>query len=260
MAIVHEHFSILKKCHQRIETLYANNINLTSTWIGQSARNWFSITTGDTDESLKYSDASFNRTSLRDYIISEKNNSTASANIYEIVVNILAWGGMFYSHGRKALQCWDSWKPICEGLVSGNLNKTEAYDEFYEAHHSGKMSHIGPAYYTKLIFFLGNGEGLIMDQWTSKSINLIREENVIRLNGGYVSKFADSVMYNNYISAVAELAEKLGLSGTTLQKANKMEELIFSISAKKKPKFLTIDEHEIVSAWRSYTEREWRVY
>jgi hypothetical protein len=122
------------------------------------------------------------------------------------------------------------------------------------------MSGIGPAYYTKLIFFLGDGEGLIMDQWTSKSINLIHEENVIKLTGGYVSRFAGSGMYQKYVHCVAELAEGMGLSGTEFQKNNKMEELIFSISAKKKPKFLTRQEHEIVSAWRSYVEREWRAY
>lgn len=260
MAIKENHFSVLKRCHQNIENLYSSNVNLTSTWVGQSARDWFSITTRDPEKSLRYKDSSLNRSSLRDYILSEKNSQTASANLYDIVVNILAWGGMSYRHGRKALLCWDNWQPICDGLVSGKLSYTEAYDEFFEAQHSGKMSGIGPAYYTKLIFFLGDGEGLIMDQWTSKSINLIHEENIIKLTGGYVSRFADSGMYKNYVLCVAELADKMGLSGIDFDKNNKMEELIFSISAKKKPKFLTRQEYEIVSAWRSYVEKEWRTF
>lgn len=260
MSIKENHFSVLRKCHEDIDELYSSHTNLTSTWVGQSAMNWFAITTKDAQKSAAFSDVYFNRTSLREYILSEKNSKTASANLYDIVVNILAWGGMSYRHGRRALQCWDNWQPICEGLVSGKLNYTEAYDAFFEAQHIGKMSGIGPAYYTKLIFFLGNGEGLIMDQWTSKSINLIHEENVIKLTGGYVSKFADSVMYRKYVQSVAELAERIGISGTEFDKNNKMEELIFSISAKKKPKFLTREEHEIVSAWRSYVEREWRAY
>lgn len=260
MSIKENHFSVLQKCHQDINELYSSNTNLTSTWVGQSAMNWFTITTKDTQKSQRFSDVSFNRTSLREHILSEKNSKTASANLFNIVVNILAWGGMQYNHGRKALQCWDNWQPICDGLVSGELNYTEAYDAFFEAQHSGKMSGIGPAYYTKLIFFLGNGEGLIMDQWTSKSINLIHEENVIKLTSGYVSKFADSAMYKKYVQSVAELAESMDMSGTEFDKNNKMEELIFSISAKKKPKFLTIQEHEIVSAWRSYVESEWRAY
>ena len=260
MTIKENHFSVLKKCHQDIENLYSKNVNLTSTWVGQSARDWFSITTGDPEKSLYYNDSSLNRSSLRDYILSEKNSKTESANLYDIVVNILAWGGMSYRHGREALKCWDNWQPICEGLVSGKLNYTEAYDGFFEAQHSGKMSGIGPAYYTKLIFFLGNGEGLIMDQWTSKSINLIHEENAIKLTSGYVSKFADSAMYKKYVQSVAELAERMGMTGTEFHKNNKMEELIFSISAKKKPKLLTKQEHEIVSAWRSYVDREWKAY
>lgn len=260
MTIRENHFSVLKKCHQDIENLYYNNTNLTTTWVGQSARDWFSITTGDPEKSSRYNNSSLNRLSLRDYILSEKASQTASANLYDIVVNILAWGGMSYRNGRKALQCWDNWQPICDGLVSGKLSYTKAYDGFFDAQHSGKMSGIGPAYYTKLIFFLGNGEGLIMDQWTSKSINLIHEENVIKLTSGYVSKFADSAMYKKYVQSVAELAESLDMSGSEFDKNNKMEELIFSISAKKKPKFLTTQEHEIVSAWRSYVESEWRAY
>lgn len=258
MSIKENHFSVLRKCHQDIDELYSSHTDLTSTWVGQSAMNWFAITTKDAQESSTFSEISFNRTTLREYILSEKNSQKASAHLYDIVVNILAWGGMSYRHGRKALQCWDNWQPICDGLVSGKLNYTEAYDAFFEAQHSGKMSGIGPAYYTKLIFFLGNGEGLIMDQWTSKSINLIHEENVIKLTSGYVSKFADSAIYKKYVQSVAELAERMDISGTEFDKNNKMEELIFSISAKKKPKFLTKHEHEIVSAWRSYVEREWR--
>jgi hypothetical protein len=167
---------------------------------------------------------------------------------------------MSYVNGRKALQCYDIWEPICQGLVSDKLDYIEAYDAFFEAHHSGKMSGIGPAYYTKLIFFLGSGDGLIMDQWTSKSINLIHEENIIKLTSGYVSKFADSEMYYKYVHSVSELAKRLYIGCNSLIANMKSEELIFSISARKKPKFLTIQEHGIVSAWRAYVDKEWRVY
>lgn len=258
MPIKENHFSVLRKCHQDVENLYSKNTHLTSTWVGRSARDWFFTTTGYAEKSKVYSDLSLNRTSLRDYILSEKNNNTASANLYDIVVNILAWGEMSYVNGRKALPCWENWKPICQGLLSGELNNIDAYDAFFDAHHSGEMSGIGPAYYTKLIFFLGNGEGLIMDQWTSKSINLIHEENIIKLTNGYVSKFADSEMYKKYVQSVAELSERLGFSGSKIDKNNKTEELIFSISANRRPRFLTRDEHRIVSAWRGYVEREWR--
>ena len=258
MAIREDHFSVLEKCHQDMKNLYSKNVNLTSTWVGQSARDWYSITTGDSENSLKYNDLPLNRSSLRDYILSEKNSKTASANLYDIVVNILAWGGMSYVNGRKALSCWNNWEPVCQGLLDGELNNIKAYDAFFDAHHSEIMFGVGPAYYTKLIFFLGNGEGLIMDQWTSKSINLIHEENIIRLTSGYVSKFADSNTYKRYIQSVGELSERLGFSGSEVHKNSKTEELIFSISANRRPRFLTREEHRIVSAWRGYVEREWR--
>jgi hypothetical protein len=66
--------------------------------------NWFAITTKDAQKSAAFSDVYFNRTSLKEHILSEKNSKTASANLYDIVVNILAWGGMSYRHGRRALR------------------------------------------------------------------------------------------------------------------------------------------------------------
>ena len=36
----------------------------------------------------------------------------------------------------------------------------------------------GPAYYTKLMFYFSNGNAYIMDQWTSKSIELLSEERI----------------------------------------------------------------------------------
>jgi hypothetical protein len=258
MPIIERHLLVLKKCNEDLLKLHLSNVELSSTWVGRSAKSWFDITTKGDGRSQNYSDTPFDRTSLRSYVISQKNQGTAAKNLFEIVVNILAWGGMSYRHGRKALSCWDKWEPICLNLINGKTDFIEAYESFSKVQHSGEMSGIGPAYYTKLIFFLGSGSGLIMDQWTSKSVNLIYGDHVIKLSGGYVSQSADSKMYEKYIQCVSELAVELGIAGSEFERTNQTEELIFSLSAKKKPKFLTEKEHITASAWRAYVDKEWR--
>ena len=260
MTISEQHFAILRECYDDIATLYRENTALTSTWVGKSARKWLTTTGGYNSQLDRYGDTAFNRTTLRDYISLEKDCGAAAENIFQIVVNILAWGGMQYNHGRTALRCWDKWQPICLKLISGDYNHIDAYDAFFAAHNDGSISGIGPAYYTKLIFFLGDGNGLIMDQWTSKSINLIQERNTIKLSNGYVSKFANSENYDAYIQAVSEISQRLDMTGAALENLNNAEELIFSISSKKKPTFLAKDEHQVVSRWRAYVEKEWRHY
>lgn len=260
MAINLQHLLFLQKCKRDVEKVFTENTSLTSTWVGQSARRWLSIVDQNASVANLGEDVSFNRLTLREYISAEKEEGTAENNIFEIVINILAWGGMPYRNGSNALKCWDEWRPICLDLLCGRSNHIEAYKAFFEAHAKGTIYGIGPAYYTKLIFFLGDGEGLIMDQWTSKSVNLIHEQNIIKLSGRYVSKFADSQNYIDYIQIVSELSELIEMTGTHIEKINKTEELIFSISSKKKPRFLSVHEHQIVSRWRAYVEKEWRRY
>lgn len=258
--MIHDrHLTKLAECNHAIEAVVQKKPELASTWVGKSAKSWFSITAGDDGNAIKFSDVEHNRNSLRDYILAQKQAGINGDELLDIVVNIFAWGGMAYRHGRKALRCWENWMPICAALVDG-MDHLTAYQGFYQAQHNGKMVGIGPAYYTKLIFFLGNGDGLIMDQWTSKSINLLHEDNLIRLDSGYVSRFAGSDDYKRYNECVSELAGALGFNGTNFEKNNKTEELIFSISGKKKPAFLTTEDHKIFSEWRRYVVQEWKTY
>lgn len=258
--IKEQHFSKLAECNHAIKNVMQKKPELASTWVGQSARYWINITTCSEKYSERFNDIRHNRSSLRDYIQNQKMVAINDSALLDIVINILAWGGMSYQHGRSALKSWNNWKSICAGLVDGTHGHFSAYKKFYAAQHSGEMEGIGPAYYTKLIFFLGNGDGLIMDQWTSKSINLLHEENLIRLDSGYVSRFAVVDKYKRYIDCVSELAVKLGFSGSNFEKNNKTEELIFSISGKKKPAFLTTEDHKIFSEWRRYVVQEWKSY
>ncbi len=78
-------------------------------------------------------------------------------------VACMAWGGMNRAHGRDAWSERAKWVPIVEGMRVGELCRVEAYRRF----HAAAIKGLGPAYYTKLIFFTRlEPDGFILDQWT----------------------------------------------------------------------------------------------
>ena len=79
------------------------------------------------------------------------------------------------------------------------------------------MIGIGPAYYTKLIFFCHpKHDGYIMDQWTARSANLLidQSDNRIRLNKSKyfqgVSDFNNQCVYEEFCCNVERLAKECG--------------------------------------------------
>ena len=106
---------------------------------------------------------------------------------------ILCWGDIFSNNLTKALISYSEWKrdflEIKNGLRERSISPIEAYSKEYRI---SFYKNLGPAYYTKLIYFLSapyfpvNQTGYIMDQFTSKSINYLYGEEIIELDGqGY---------------------------------------------------------------------------
>lgn len=89
-------------------------------------------------------------------------------------IAIMAWGGMKTRHGEKAWGQRAGWIKIVEALREGRHDRISAYAAFQRFRRENPGCGLGPAYFTKLIFFAGAGhDGYIMDQWTSLSINLL---------------------------------------------------------------------------------------
>lgn len=132
-----------------------------------------------------------------------------------LVMLIFAWGGMNRLHARLFLDAPRTWLATAEGLHSGSLSKIAGYQAFHELSNSGKMPGCGPAYYTKLLTFLpkrGAARGIIMDQWTSRSVNLLANEEIVktvkaRNNKQYVHKANDSSVYGRFCAIVEDLTE-----------------------------------------------------
>ena len=101
------------------------------------------------------------------------------------VLSILAWGGMRRNHAAMALAGMENWLDICEKLRACKLNRKEAYTSLQEQRAKGNLKGMGPAYFTKLIFFLMHGQknpGYIMDQWTATSVNLLAGRKIVETN------------------------------------------------------------------------------
>jgi hypothetical protein len=127
---------------------------------------------------------------------------------------IFAWGGMRRDHARLFFSS-SEWLLICDRVRRAELDHLQAYAHYFDLTRAKKMPGCGPAYYTKLLFFLpppGKPRGVIMDQWTARSINLlVGPPALVKVARGqqqvrYVSSRNDSEVYRRFCDAVIELA------------------------------------------------------
>lgn len=92
----------------------------------------------------------------------------------DVLWSILAWGGMKRDAARRLSENEHLWTNVVRCLRRGDLDRIESYDLCADAAQKVKAGGIGPAYFTKLIFFANpRHDGYIMDQWTSRSVNLL---------------------------------------------------------------------------------------
>ena len=126
------------------------------------------------EDNLKiFCDKKIDRCDVRKFVDNKDANALAK------VLFILAWGGMTLPNAKKALESYQNcWKKIVDDMLEKNLCRDEAYKRFHSLVENGKLTHMGPAYFTKLIYFLEpKHNGYIMDQWTARSMNLLRKSD-----------------------------------------------------------------------------------
>lgn len=142
---------------------------------------------------------------------------------------ILAWGGMRVKNGQQIFAQVNQWCGAADRVRKGKLTRTAAYDLFHGLRLEGRLPGMGPAFFTKLVFFLRGRNvkdpGYIMDQWTSCSVNLLSEEpSVVLMNATYiwdkqgklrsdfqVSDQNDECRYERFCAVVDHVAEKVDL-------------------------------------------------
>lgn len=157
----------------------------------------------------------------------------------DLCVSIFAWGGM---HGKNCRQLFeqplDPWITIADKVRSNQLTRSQAYDAFASLRTFGKSSVIaglGPAYFTKLLYFLApegptGAKGYIMDQWLGCSVNLLTGRQVVKLDhqwtwrskkgallvqiGSFVSKVNTGSDYETFCRTVEALSSEMGAPWT----------------------------------------------
>ena len=273
MQINEKHFQTLLQCVQDIQNSSERVKN--GVWIGKSTRQWLNaVNKGKWGEEigldpLSFSDQCYDRSQLRSLIHEQITKSFCldDSFVRSCVANIFAWGGQGARSARSSLKLrnWSNWRQPCFDLLNNSIGTADAYKAFYSLQNKKEMKGVGPAFYTKLIFFLGNGDGLIMDQWTSRSVNLLFDREVIRLNKGKkksngdhyysVCKRNDERVYMIYNDAVSQLSEKLSSAIGIDIGTSETEEFIFSFTTdRKKTKQLNDEEFCHATNWRRYVE------
>lgn len=87
---------------------------------------------------------------------------------------VMGWGragGKGYAHAPALWAARHIWLPLLERLP--HLSRKEAFREFRALRHQGMLPGMGPAYFTKLIFFFGSGTGYILDKWLAASVQVL---------------------------------------------------------------------------------------
>lgn len=151
-------------------------------------------------------------------------------NMAIICQEIFKWGGI-NRNNEKALSQQGStkWLDVAVKVREGGFSRSAAYSEFNDLRTNQELKGIGPAYFTKLIYFLmpRNDEnhplGYIMDQWVGCSINVLTSSDVVLMNSTFstrpsanrkrlensdfqVSDINDSENYENYCKLIEALA------------------------------------------------------
>ncbi len=87
---------------------------------------------------------------------------------------VMGWGragGKGYAHAPTLWAARHLWLPLLERLP--HLSRKEAFREFRALRSRGDLPGMGPAYFTKLIFFFGSGTGYILDKWLAASVQVL---------------------------------------------------------------------------------------
>jgi hypothetical protein len=192
--------------------------------------------------------------------ISRQELSDLKGSNFRKIIAILAWGGMRekhfiacisgMSHGNFKKDKNNNRYVVenLEGKDHGNIHdiervvdkitndkyvsRADIYNDFFKLDLKG----CGPAYFTKIMFFFSKKfDCFIMDQWTSRSINLLLGKNLIKLDNRVTvnkKKYNDGQgntgdVYEKFCNSVEILCNEINKTSRTI-KPEETEQLIFS--------------------------------
>ena len=112
-----------------------------------------------------------------------------NVSIATVCVAAMAWGGMNLGNWRLLWGQRDTqWLNVAECIRDGNLTREQAYERLKLLKKNEKLKGMGPAFFTKLIYFLTPRDkskrqtAYIMDQWAASSVNVLTGWNMVRMD------------------------------------------------------------------------------
>ena len=217
-----QHIAVLDRIVEGLDRDDSGDFTLaTEGWAGSACRAWAKDVSGI--EQLSLPIERMNRRQVRELVQSDGFSDDGAH------LAIMAWGGQRRDHGRAVWASFKRLQPILSALRAGALGCHAAYAQLHELTTcEDRVKCLGPAYYTKLLFFLPQREqGVIMDQWTAKSMQLLFDRGdqtpIVKLSrAGFVERSNSAQVYDQFCIFVGELAQRYQVSD------GNAEELIFS--------------------------------
>ena len=158
------------------------------------------------------------RKEVRNYCQSNENEILAA------YLAVMAWGGQGKGPGgrKHVLNAWNNRNLLLDKInriKEGNLSREESFNLFVGER---SVPGLGPAYFTKLLYFFGSNM-YIMDQWTTKPVLLLTEKNIIRHTDYGPSSGNNGENYELFCLIIEDLVNLI-----EAQSGEEVEERLFS--------------------------------
>ena len=109
-----------------------------------------------------------------------------NVKVATVCVAAMAWGEMHLRHWNTLCRTsGGKWLEVAQCIRDGKLTRAQAYERLKALRAQGKLKGMGPAYFTKVIYFLAprcqpeRRSGYIMDQWAGSSVNLLTGSEMV---------------------------------------------------------------------------------
>ena len=112
-----------------------------------------------------------------------------TVSVATVCVAAMAWGGMHLGSWKRL---WNTsngeWLNVAQRIRKGCRTREEAYQCLKALRNQKELKGMGPAFFTKLIYFLTPRDGperkpgYIMDQWAGSSVNLLTGSDRVLLD------------------------------------------------------------------------------
>jgi hypothetical protein len=216
-------------------------------WKGKSAAGWLE-SVNLRERIVSKNDGHFCPKELDRQKLHEYCRQTGVSDL-ESFVAVMAWGGMSVRNGRLALRAPKTVLELVRQIRHSVSGRAADYERFYRARKAHSITGIGPAYYTKLLFFLRTDRtSYILDQWTAKSIHVLTRSRAfpkiasLPNNQARVPDDITPEEYEKYcriVDVIAGHARPLGWTGADV------EEHMFS------------DGGRTPKPWRKHVKKHW---